>query len=262
MVAAACDGACSGNPGPGGWGALLRFEDGSVHEMGGAEADTTNNRMELTAALAVLEALRDLPRHPDLALRTDSRYLIDGLGKWIQGWKRKGWRTASGGAVLNRDLWEQLDRARLHDVSLRHVKGHSGDPDNERCDTIAVAFSRGRIPPLREGEVLGMARLEADVPAGAGEATRQAGPALAPPPGADLAPADLQKLLSRLEWADRVATQGYGLTLVELAQLVEQPLRNLERRTRPWTWRDWQVEPIGDGRWRLRRGTAGLGDGR
>ena len=119
VVAAACDGACSGNPGPGGWGALLRFADGSVHEMGGAEPASTNNRMELTAALALLEALKDLPRHPDLAIRTDSRYLIDGLQKWLPGWKRKGWRTASGGAVLNRDLWEQLDRSRLGDVALR-----------------------------------------------------------------------------------------------------------------------------------------------
>ncbi|MFO8236900.1 MAG: ribonuclease H, partial [Prochlorococcaceae cyanobacterium] len=111
VVAAACDGACSGNPGPGGWGALLRFEDGTVRELGGADGATTNNRMELTAALALMEALRALPRHPELVIRTDSRYLIDGLERWIQGWKRKGWRTASGGAVLNRDLWEQLDRA-------------------------------------------------------------------------------------------------------------------------------------------------------
>jgi ribonuclease HI len=258
VVAAACDGACSGNPGPGGWGALLRFEDGSVHEMGGAEPATTNNRMELTAALAVLEALRDLPRHPDLAIRTDSRYLIDGLGKWIQGWKRKGWRTASGGPVLNRDLWEQLDRARLAGVPLRHVKGHSGDPDNERCDAIAVAFSRGRMPALAAGEVLAHARLEADVPPAAPTLPVSAEPS--PPvvePG-DVAPLPLQRLLSRLELADRLAAEGYGLTLVELAQLVEQPLRTLERRTTPWTWRDWVVEPMADGRWRLRRGTSGL----
>ncbi|MFQ6537768.1 MULTISPECIES: ribonuclease H family protein [Aphanothece] len=263
VVAAACDGACSGNPGPGGWGALLRFEDGSVHEMGGAEAATTNNRMELTAALAVLEALRDLPRHPDLAIRTDSRYLIDGLGKWIQGWKRKGWRTASGGPVLNRDLWEQLDRARLRDVPLRHVKGHSGDPDNERCDAIAVAFSRGRIPPLVAGEVLATARLEADVPPAGGSLAGgppadAGGPSISQDQIFDAAPAPLQRLLSRLELADRLAAEGYGLTLVELAQLVEQPLRSLERRTAAWTWRDWRVEPLAEGRWRLRRGTSGL----
>ena len=237
VVAAACDGACSGNPGPGGWGALLRFADGSVHEMGGAHPATTNNRMELTAALALLEALKALPREPRLTIRTDSRYLIDGFGKWIQGWKRKGWRTASGGAVLNRDLWEQLDQARLPGVELVHVKGHSGDPDNDRCDAIAVAFSRGLMPAMAAGEVLTTARIEADVP----------------PPG-------LQQLLSRLELAERFAAQGYGLSLVELAQLVEQPLQQLERRSSPWRWRDWQVLPLEGGRWRLQRDAGGLGD--
>jgi ribonuclease HI len=233
VVAAACDGACSGNPGPGGWGALLRFEDGSVQELGGADRATTNNRMELTAALALLEALRELPHSPGLAIRTDSRYLIDGFSKWIQGWKRKGWRTASGGAVLNRDLWEQLDQARLPGVELVHVKGHSGDPDNDRCDAIAVAFSRGQMPAMAAGEV-----------------------GAAP----DLAPAPLQQLLSRLELADRLAVQGYGLSLVELAQLVEQPLQQLERRSGPWRWRDWQVLPLEGGRWRLERDAGGLGD--
>jgi ribonuclease HI len=247
-VAAACDGACSGNPGPGGWGALLRFEDGSVHEMGGAERATTNNRMELTAALALLEALAELPRHPSLTIRTDSRYLIDGFSKWMPGWKRKGWRTASGGAVLNRDLWEQLDRARLRDVSLTYVKGHSGDPDNDRCDAIAVAFSKGRLPQLAAGEVLASATLEGDVPAAAP----------APAPAEDVAPPALQQLLTRLELADRLATGGHGLTLVELAQLVEQPLRQLERRSEAWAWRDWIVEPLDDGRWRLRRHAGGL----
>ena len=251
-MAAACDGACSGNPGPGGWGALLRFEDGSVHELGGAERATTNNRMELTAALAVLETLATLPRHPDLAIRTDSRYLIDGLGKWIHGWKRKGWRTAAGAPVLNRDLWEQLDRARLADVPLVHVRGHSGDPDNERCDAIAVAFSRGQLPQLAAGEVLASARLEGDVPA---PAAAQTAPSSTP---ADLAPPALQQLLTRLELADRLAEGGYGLSLVELAQLVEQPLRQLEQRRQPWSWREWLVEPLDDGRWRLRRGAGGL----
>ncbi|MFO7630093.1 MAG: ribonuclease H [Prochlorococcaceae cyanobacterium] len=242
VLAAACDGACSGNPGPGGWGALLRFEDGSVHEMGGADPATTNNRMELTAALALLEALRELPRHPDLAIRTDSRYLIDGLTKWLPGWKRKGWRTASGGPVLNRDLWEQLDQARLSDVAMRHVKGHSGDPDNDRCDAIAVAFSRGQMPVALKGEVIARATLEADVPAaGAGV------------PPEDLAPAPLQQLLSRFELADRLAAGGYGLSLLELAQLVEQPIRQLESRSEAWAWRDWLVLPAAEGRWRLQR---------
>jgi ribonuclease HI len=212
---------------------LLRFEDGSVHELGGADRATTNNRMELTAALALLEALKELPHAPGLAIRTDSRYLIDGFSKWIQGWKRKGWRTASGGVVLNRDLWEQLDQARLPGVELVHVKGHSGDPDNDRCDAIAVAFSRGQMPAMAAGEVVA---------------------------ASDLAPAPLQHLLSRLELADRLAVQGYGLSLVELAQLVEQPLQQLERRSGPWRWRDWQVLPLEGGRWRLERDAGGLGD--
>jgi ribonuclease HI len=223
---------------------LLRFEDGSVHEMGGADRATTNNRMELTAALALLEAIKELPRPAQLSIRTDSRYLIDGFSKWIQGWKRKGWRTASGGAVLNRDLWELLDQARLEGVSLVHVKGHSGDPDNDRCDAIAVAFSKGQMPAMAAGEVIATARIEADVPA---------------PETADPAPAPLQQLLSRCELADRFASQGYGLSLVELAQLVEQPLQQLERRSGSWRWRDWQVLPLEGGRWRLQRDEGGLG---
>ncbi|MBM5798271.1 MAG: ribonuclease HI [Cyanobacteria bacterium M_surface_9_m1_291] len=220
-VAAACDGACSGNPGPGGWGALIRFADGSVREYGGHEAATTNNRMELTAALALLQELRQLPRRGELVIRTDSRYLIDGLQSWIHGWKRRGWRTASGSAVLNRDLWEQLDAARLADVRFEHVRGHSGDPDNERCDAIAVAHARGQEAPTAAAQA------------------------------ADLAPAPLQQLLTRLELAGRLAQGGYSLTLVELAQLLEQPAAQLAERQDPWRWRDWRVEPLAEGRWRL-----------
>ena len=229
VVAAATDGACSGNPGPGGWGALLRFEDGSVEEFGGHDPATTNNRMELQAALELLHRLKELPRHPDLTLRTDSKYVIDGLGSWIKGWKRKGWTTAAGKPVLNQDLWKALDAARLEDVPLAYVKGHSGDPDNERVDRIAVAFSQGRAPALGQ----------------------------APAPAHDPAPAQLQQLLSRLELADRLAEGGYGLSLVELAQLVEQPLKQLESRHEAWIWRDWHVLPAEEGRWTLQRREAG-----
>jgi ribonuclease HI len=288
VILAACDGACSGNPGPGGWGALLRFEDGSVREMGGHAAATTNNRMELTAALEVLRALRTLPRHPQLAILTDSRYLIDGLQTWMPGWKRKGWRTAGGGPVLNRDLWELLDEARLAGVALRHVRGHSGHSENDRCDAIAVAYSRGEAPRLAGGAAMqapaGGARVgrPAGSPAaakaessraeasGAARTQAEASGAVgrkAEAPGADgdqglrePAPPALRQLLSRLELADRLAAGGHGLTAVELAQLVEQPLAQLERRQGIWRWRDWQVEPIGQGRWRLRRGDGGWAD--
>ena len=264
VVAAACDGACRGNPGPGGWGALLRFEDGSVQEFGGADPDTTNNRMELTAALTLLEELRDLPLHPSLAIRTDSRYLIDGFSKWLPGWKRKGWRTASGGAVLNRDLWEALDRARLPKVPLVHVKGHSGDPDNERCDTIAVTFSRGSTPRLARPSFLTPGQGGA-APAPVANAVPQSSATEASPVSEsddgvlqEPAPAALQGLLSRLELADRLAKGGYALRLAELAQLVEMPLRSLEGRSEAWRWRDWMVRPLGDGRWRLDRDAGGL----
>ena len=142
VVLAATDGACSGNPGPGGWGALIRFEDGSIEEFGGFASQTTNNRMELQAALEVLKRLKDLPRQSRIQIKTDSKYLIDGLTSWMKGWKQKGWKTASGKPVLNQDLWKALDKAQLVDVKLVYVKGHSGDLDNDRVDEIAVSFSK------------------------------------------------------------------------------------------------------------------------
>ena len=237
VVAAATDGACSGNPGPGGWGALIRFEDGSVEEFGGADPATTNNRMELQAALATLQRLAELPLHPDLTLRTDSKYLIDGLGSWMAGWKRKGWRTAAGKPVLNQDLWQALDQARLADVPLSYVKGHSGDPDNDRVDQIAVAYSKGR---------------KQTHPSSAAQRPAAEGQTLV-----DSAPVSLQKLLSRMELADRLASGGYALSAVELAQLVEQPLNRLAERQGSWRWRDWLVEPVETDRWRLRRDPSG-----
>ncbi|WP_295534257.1 ribonuclease H [Synechococcus sp. UW140] len=228
VVTAACDGACRGNPGPGGWGCLLRYSDGTVEELGGFEAHTTNNRMELSACLALLKRLKELPKDPGFAIRTDSKYLIDGYSRWLPGWKRKGWRTASGGAVLNRDLWEELDAARLPDVALEHVKGHSGDPDNERCDQIAVAYSRKEAIPDQE-QLKTTAKDQ------------------------DLAPAPLQGLLTRLELADRLALGGYLLKTVEIAQLLEQPLATFENRDAAITWRDWRVAPQKEGGWRLER---------
>ena len=249
VVAAATDGACSGNPGPGGWGALIRFEDGSVEEFGGAAPATTNNRMELQAALAMLERLAELPRHPDLVLRTDSKYLIDGLGSWMAGWKRKGWKTAAGKPVLNQDLWQALDQARLADVPLRYVKGHSGDPDNDRVDQIAVAYSKGTAPRLKQGR--------RSTPTKAVDPPAVDSTSVDPPSAEAPAPAALQQLLTRLELADRLAVGGFALSAVELAQLVEQPLTRLAERQDTWQWRDWLVEPTDGDRWRLRRAEAG-----
>ncbi|WP_025895864.1 ribonuclease HI [Kordiimonas gwangyangensis] len=128
------DGACSGNPGPGGWGALLLYGE-HEKELTGGEMNTTNNRMELTAAI---EALGALTRPCTVKLHTDSTYVRDGIMKWVHGWKKNGWRTANKKPVKNSDLWQALEAAvRKHDVEWIWVKGHAGDPGNERADALA-----------------------------------------------------------------------------------------------------------------------------
>ena len=142
------DGACSGNPGPGGWGALLRY--GRVEkELSGGEAETTNNRMELTAAIRALDALKQ-PCKVDLY--TDSSYVRDGITQWIDGWLRNGWKTASRKPVKNADLWQELERARgRHQVTWHWIKGHAGHPENERADELA----RNAMAPFKamQGQV-------------------------------------------------------------------------------------------------------------
>jgi len=128
------DGACSGNPGPGGWGVVLRS---GTHEkeLCGGERETTNNRMEMMAVIKGLEALKT--RAP-IALYTDSKYVMDGATQWLAGWKAKGWKTASKAPVKNQDLWERIDALlQTHDVTFHWVKGHAGHPENERADALA-----------------------------------------------------------------------------------------------------------------------------
>lgn len=128
------DGACKGNPGPGGWGALLRY-GGHEKELFGGERETTNNRMELMAVIAALEALK---RPSAVLLSVDSRYVQDGVLSWMPRWKRNGWRTATKAPVKNQDLWQRLDQALAgHQIEWRWIKGHSGHPDNERADRLA-----------------------------------------------------------------------------------------------------------------------------
>jgi ribonuclease HI len=153
------DGACSGNPGPGGWGAILRLRsdganDGFTRELSGGEQLTTNNRMELTAATEALKALKEASV---VDLYTDSNYVREGVQKWIHGWKRNGWRTADRKPVKNVELWQALDEARSkHEVTWHWVKGHAGHPENERADELArLAMApfkpkRGKAAPGRE----------------------------------------------------------------------------------------------------------------
>lgn len=129
------DGACSGNPGPGGWGVVLRWK-GKDKELSGSEPDTTNNRMELMAAIRGLEALKR--GVGQVHLHTDSTYVKDGITQWIHGWKRNGWKTAAKKPVKNQDLWQRLDEALSdHEIEWHWIKGHSGHPENERCDELA-----------------------------------------------------------------------------------------------------------------------------
>ncbi len=142
------DGACLGNPGPGGWGAILRSPDGREKELSGGEAKTTNNRMELLGVIVALEALK---RRVKAVVRSDSQYVVRGMSEWIDGWRRKGWKK-----VLNRDLWERLSAAAApHEVRWEWVRGHAGDPMNERCDALAVAaaeaWKKGKGPPTPSG---------------------------------------------------------------------------------------------------------------
>jgi len=139
------DGACSGNPGPGGWGVLMRYK-GHEKEICGGEPLTTNNRMELMAAIMALEALK---RPSQVRLHTDSTYLRDGITKWIHGWKRNGWRTASKTPVKNDDLWKRLEAAlERHEVSWHWVRGHAGHDGNEQADELA---RRGMAPYQKAG---------------------------------------------------------------------------------------------------------------
>ena len=130
------DGACSGNPGPGGWGALMRY-NGHEKELNGGEAETTNNRMEM---MAVIQALNALKRRSTVELYTDSKYVMQGITEWLEGWKAKGWKTASKKPVKNQDLWQDIDEAiAKHDITFHWVKGHAGHPENERADELARA---------------------------------------------------------------------------------------------------------------------------
>jgi ribonuclease HI len=135
------DGACSKNPGPGGWGVVIHFNDGTVKELGGGTRDTTNNQMEMLAAVSALEFFAQQQQTKPITLYTDSKYVIDGITKWIKGWKKNGWKTKDDQPVKNQELWQKLDLLNSSKISWEWVQGHSGDPDNERCDAIARSYS-------------------------------------------------------------------------------------------------------------------------
>ena len=240
VVSASSDGACSGNPGPGGWGALIRFEDGSLEEFGGYESATTNNRMELRAMLEIFGYLKNLPLHPDLTIKTDSKYLINGLTNWIQGWKKNGWKTSSGKPVLNQDLWQALDRDQLDNIKLEFVKGHSGDKDNERVDAIAVSYSKNKHINLQSKNDLTCKEKPSQVILS--DSTKLT----------KTAPTNLQQLVSRLDMINHIAQEGYSLNTCELSELLKTPESELKQKESPFQWRDWLIKPIGNSKWKIK----------
>lgn len=232
------DGACSGNPGPGGWGTVVYFVNGSVHEIGGADPQTTNNRMEMQAAIDALKFLKESNQKGSVALYTDSEYVKNGITKWIKGWKQKGWKTSTGKPVINQDLWEILDQLNSNQVEWRYVRGHTGDIGNERCDTIARAFSLGKIPSLKivtdqtyEPEV---AMTDALLPT---------------PVDLDELPREgrvesLRNLVETLQIADEIASRTYLITSSELADLMDVNASAVTSRGDNWVWRNWVVSRV------------------
>lgn len=152
------DGACTGNPGPGGWGSIMALPDGTIRELGGDHPQTTNNRMEMAAAIHALAKIENTDAK-SIVLYTDSTYLIRGITQWVWGWRSRGWKTAEGKDVANRELWEELSRhvARLKPITIewKYIRGHAGFPGNERCDQIAVSFANGKREPLYTGSLDG-----------------------------------------------------------------------------------------------------------
>jgi len=219
-IEAATDGACSGNPGPGGWGGLIIFDDKSELEIGGSEQNTTNNRMELTAAIKTLEKLKTYKLKENFKLRTDSKYVIEGYTKWIINWKRNGWKTSSGKSVQNLDLWQKIDQLRINGLVMEYVKGHSGDKQNDRVDKIATNYSKGIsiVNDFKKEES------SADF-------------------FEKIAPEEIQELFSRNELIQKFAEKKYLLSSPELSNLLGEENHSKIKQYSLFEWRNWRLIP-------------------
>jgi ribonuclease HI len=225
-IEAATDGACSGNPGPGGWGGLIIFNDNSEIEIGGSEENTTNNRMELTAAIKTLEKLKTFQLKENFKLRTDSKYVIEGYTKWIINWKKNGWKTSAGKSVQNLDLWQKIDDLRIKGLVMEFVKGHSGDKQNERVDLIATSYSKG-IPLV--GEV------------------KKSSKAIDFSKKKELN--EIQKLFSKNELLEKFAEKKYFLNSNELNELLGEESYIPVQKYELFEWRNWRLIPKNQKYW-------------
>ncbi len=262
---------------PGGWGTVIYFDDGSVHELGDASKKTTNNRMEMQAAIAALEFLKSSEQNKPITLYTDSEYLINCVTKWVKGWKRKGWKKSDGKPVLNQDLLEILDNLNNQQIKWQHVRGHAGNIGNERCDTIARGFASGKIPSLKrmldinisdanfaqkaEVEVSSTSNshitppkinkkihnssLESDTN---NTNTMESSSASATLQNEDLPRetrvSQLRSLVETLRIADEIAEKGYLITSSELADLMNVHASAVTSRGDQWRWRNWIVSRV------------------
>jgi len=229
-IEAATDGACSGNPGPGGWGGLIIFDDNSELEIGGSEENTTNNRMELTAAIKTLEKLKTYKLKENFKLRTDSKYVIEGYTKWIINWKRNGWKTSAGKSVQNLDLWQKIDQLRINGLIMEYVKGHSGDKQNDRVDKIATSYSKGIsiINDLKNKES-SVDYYEKN------------------------APAEIHELFSRNELIEKFSDKRYLLNSLELSKLLGEENNLNIKRYLLFEWRNWRLIPKDEKYWIIER---------
>ena len=228
-IEAATDGACSGNPGPGGWGGLILFNDDSKIEIGGSEQNTTNNRMELTAAIKTLEKLKNFQLKENFKLRTDSKYVIEGYTKWITNWKRNGWKTSSGKSVQNLDLWQKIDNLRIKGLEMEFVKGHSGDKQNERVDLIATNYCKG-IPLVTE------VKNSTKVNNFSKEKECKE-------------PSEIHKLFSKNELLEKFAEKKYFLNSNELNELLGEDSYIFIKKHELFEWRNWRLIPINQKYW-------------
>ncbi|MBO3458191.1 ribonuclease HI [Aetokthonos hydrillicola Thurmond2011] len=293
------DGACTGNPGPGGWGVVIYFDDNSIHEIGGASSRTTNNKMEMQAAIAGLEYLKASGQKENITLYTDSEYLINCVTKWVKSWKKKGWKKADGNPVLNQDLLEKLDELNSRQIKWQHVRGHTGNIGNERCDAIARAFASGKTPSLQK---LGDSSSQLSSPRNSHLSLPQkdeenvskvsdfetnstiintktqistlpiniitmephiAGNAINDDIPRETRVAQLRNLIETLHIADEIAKKGYLITSSELADLMDVHASAVTSRGDEWRWRNWIVSRVRrEGNqilWELERGDAPLG---
>ena len=260
------DGACSGNPGPGGWGTVVYFTDGGIQELGGGDRATTNNRMELQAAIDGLGYYVESGQKQPIVLYTDSEYVKNGITKWISGWKKKGWKTSTGKPVLNQDLWEALDELHSNQVEWRYVKGHSGNEGNDRCDEIARSYSHNSPIPLKQYQP---GEIKRSVPVVTPVVTPVVAPVVAqmvnpiePPnieptvksiaePTAEPIESSLnspmqllRETLERLHMADESAKNQYLLTTQELATLVQLTPKTVSAHKDDWVWRSWLISRV------------------